>query len=655
MSEQQFEALLNEGRRFEPTAEFRAQANAGDESLYEWAARDREGFWAAMAERLTWFKKWEKVLEWNPPHAQWFLGGKLNVAYNCLDRHLSSWRRTKAAIIWEGEPGEERVLTYQDLHREVCKFANVLREQGVGKGDRVTIYMPMIPEAAVAMLACARIGAVHSVVFGGFSAESLRDRINDCGAKVVVTADGGYRRGNIVAMKKITNQAIDDCPTVERVIVVKRIGHESLVEHGWVNNRDVWYHTLMRNAAPVAPAEEMDAEDPLYVLYTSGSTGKPKGVLHTTGGYLTGVAATHQYVFDLKDSDIYWCTADIGWVTGHSYIVYGPLANGATTLMYEGSPDYPDKGRFWEIIQKYRVNIFYTAPTAIRSFMRWGAEWPEQYDLSSLRLIGTVGEPINPEAWIWYHKHIGGEKCPIVDTWWQTETGAIMCTPLPGVVATKPGSATRPFPGIEMEIVNEKREKVPLGSGGYLVIKSPWPAMLRTVWGDDQRYVDQYFAKFDNETYFTGDGAKWDTDGYFWIIGRVDDVINVSGHRIGTMEVESALVDHHLVAEAAVIGRAHELKGQAVSAFVTLKEGVAGNHDLVNELKGHVVKKIGALARPEEIFFTADLPKTRSGKIMRRLLRDIAEGRAMGDTTTLADPTVVSRLKTQYEEHEGAD
>jgi acetyl-CoA synthetase len=655
MSEQQFEALLNEGRRFEPSAEFRAQANVSDESLYEWAARDREGFWAAMAERLTWFKKWDKVLEWNPPHAQWFVGGKLNVAYNCLDRHLDSWRRTKAAIIWEGEPGEERVLTYQDLHRETCKFANVLREQGVQKGDRVTIYMPMIPEAAVAMLACARIGAVHSVVFGGFSAESLRDRINDCGAKVVVTADGGYRRGNIIPMKSITNQAIAECPTIEKVVVVKRIGHESLVEHGWVGGRDLWYHTLMRNVAPTCQVAEMDAEDPLYVLYTSGSTGKPKGVLHTTGGYLTGVAATHYYTFDLKDSDIYWCTADIGWVTGHSYIVYGPLANGATTLMYEGTPDFPDKGRFWEIIQKYRVNIFYTAPTAIRSFMRWGTQWPGQYDLSSLRLIGTVGEPINPEAWMWYHENIGRGNCPIVDTWWQTETGAIMCTPLPGVVATKPGSATRPFPGIEMEIVNEKREPVPLGSGGYLVIKSPWPAMLRTVWGDDDRYVAQYFAKFDIGTYFTGDGAKWDTDGYFWIIGRVDDVINVSGHRIGTMEVESALVDHQLVAEAAVIGRKHDLKGQAVSAFVTLKEGVVGSHELVDELKAHVVKKIGALARPEEIFFTADLPKTRSGKIMRRLLRDIAEGRAMGDTTTLADPTVVAKLKTQYEEQEGAD
>jgi acetyl-CoA synthetase len=654
MSAEQFENLLHEDRRFEPSAEFRAQANVRDESMYESAARDREGFWAAQAEQLHWFRKWDKVLEWNPPFAKWFVGGKLNVAYNCLDRHVATWRRTKAAIIWEGEPGDERVLTYQDLHREVSRFANALKEQGVGRGDRVTIYMPMIPEAAVAMLACTRIGAVHSVVFGGFSAESLRDRINDCGAKLVITADGGYRRGNIVPMKSITNQAIAECPTVTTVIVVKRIGHESLVEHGWVSERDVWYHTIMRNCSQVCVAEEMDAEDPLYVLYTSGSTGKPKGVLHTTGGYLTHVASTHRYVFDIKDSDVYWCTADIGWVTGHSYIVYGPLANGSTVLMYEGSPDFPDRGRYWELIAKYQISILYTAPTAIRSFMRWGSEWPAKYDLTSLRLLGTVGEPINPEAWMWYNEYIGGGRCPIVDTWWQTETGGIMCTPLPGVVATKPGSATRPFPGIDMEIVNEKRERVPYGGGGYLVVKSPWPGMLRTLWGDDHRYVAQYFAKFDKATYFTGDGAKWDPEQYFWIIGRVDDVINVSGHRIGTMEVESALVDHQSVAEAAVIGRNHEIKGQAVSAFVTLKEGIVGSQALVAELKQHVSAKIGALARPEEIFFTADLPKTRSGKIMRRLLRDIAEGRAMGDTTTLADPTVVAHLKEQYEEQEGA-
>ncbi|MBP2018785.1 acetyl-CoA synthetase [Symbiobacterium terraclitae] len=652
MDTKQFEALLQEDRRFAPPPAFAAAANVSDNSLYEQAARDREGFWAAQAERLHWFKRWDRVLEWNPPFAQWFVGGKLNVAYNCLDRHLETPTRTKAAIIWEGEPGEERVLTYLDLHREVCRFANVLRQMGVGKGDRVTIYLPMIPEAAVAMLACTRIGAIHSVVFGGFSAESLRDRINDSRSKVVITADGGWRRGNIIRMKQIVNEAIVDCPSVEKVVVVKRIGHESLVEHGWHPGRDAWYHTLMRNAPLTCPVEEMDAEDPLFILYTSGSTGKPKGVLHTTGGYLTQVAATTKYVFDLKDSDVYWCTADIGWITGHSYVVYGPLANGATTLMYEGAPDYPDRGRFWEIVEKYRVNIFYTAPTAIRSFMRWGEGWPAKYDLSSLRLLGTVGEPINPEAWMWYHKNIGRERCPIVDTWWQTETGAIMCTPLPGVTETKPGSATRPFPGIEMAIVNEKGEKVPQGSGGYLVVTSPWPAMLRTVWGDPARYTATYFAKFGESTYFTGDGAKWDDEGYFWIIGRVDDVINVSGHRIGTMEVESALVDHPMVAEAAVIGRTHAVKGQAIAAFVTLKEGRRGTPDLADELKQHVATKIGALARPEEIYFTADLPKTRSGKIMRRLLRDIAEGRALGDTTTLADPAVVAQLREQYEAKE---
>ena len=651
----QFETLLNETRVFPPAPSFTAQANLQDDSLHQFAARDREGFWAAQAEQLHWFKKWDQVLEWNPPFAKWFVGGKLNVAYNCVDRHTETWRRTKAAIIWEGEPGEERVLTYLDLQREVSRFANVLKGMGVAKGDRVTLYMPMIPEAAIAMLACARIGAPHSVVFGGFSADSLRDRINDCGAKLVITADGGWRRGNIIPMKQITNQAIAECPTVEKVVVVKRIGHESLVEHGWVQGRDLWYHTQIRNASPVAPCEEMDSEDPLYILYTSGSTGKPKGVLHTTGGYLTQSAATHKYIFDIKDSDVYFCTADIGWVTGHSYVLYGPLANGCTTVMYEGAPDYPDRGRFWEIIQKYRINIFYTAPTAIRAFMRWGESWPQKYDLSSLRLLGTVGEPINPEAWMWYQKHIGGEHCPIVDTWWQTETGAIMCSPLPGITPTKPGSATRPFPGIEMEIVDEQRNPVPYGSGGYLVVKSPWPGMLRTLYGDPDRYVDTYFSKFDRGTYFTGDGAKWDQDGYFWIIGRVDDVINVSGHRIGTMEVESALVDHPSVAEAAVIGRKHELKGQAISAFVTLKEGIRGTAALVEELKAHVTEKIGALARPEEIFFTADLPKTRSGKIMRRLLRDVAEGRALGDTTTLADPTVVAQLKEQYEESEGAD
>ncbi len=646
------EALLTETRLFPPSSEFKALAN-GSESLYEEAKNDRLGFWARQAVQLTWFKKWDKVLEWNPPFAKWFVGGKLNAAYNAVDRHVLTWRRNKAAIIWEGEPGDSRTITYQELHREVCRFANVLKSHGVNKGDRVTIYLPMVPEAAVAMLACARIGAIHSVVFGGFSADSLRDRINDCQAKVVVTSDGGYRRGNIIPLKQIANEALQASPSVTKVIVVKRIGHESLVEHGWVEGRDVWYHTQMRNASSYCSAVEMDSEDPLYILYTSGSTGKPKGVLHTTGGYLTGVAATHRYVFDIKDTDVFWCSADIGWVTGHSYIVYGPLINGATVLMYEGTPDYPDRGRFWETIEKHHVTILYTAPTAIRAFMKWGSEWPDKHDLSSLRLLGTVGEPINPEAWMWYHKHIGGGRLPIVDTWWQTETGSIMITPLPGVTTTTPGSATQPFPGIEAEIVNERCEPVPKGSGGYLVVKSPWPSMLRTIWGDDERYAQTYFGKFGPGVYVTGDGAKWDENGNFWILGRVDDVINVSGHRIGTMEVESALVDHPSVAEAAVIGRSHDMKGQAISAFVTVKEGIRINTMLMDELKTHVVKKIGALARPEEIFFTADLPKTRSGKIMRRLLRDIAEGRALGDTTTLADPTVVAKLRETYEEQEG--
>ncbi|BDG62086.1 acetate--CoA ligase [Caldinitratiruptor microaerophilus] len=652
-SQEKIAALLQENRLFPPPPDFAERAHVKDMSLHEWARKDRLGFWAAMAERLHWFKKWDTVLEWEPPFYKWFVGGKLNASYNCIDRHLTSWRRNKAAIIWEGEPGDERVLTYQDLHREVSKAANMLKSLGVRRGDRVTIYLPMIPELPIAMLACARIGAIHSVVFGGFSAESLAGRINDAQAKIVITADGGWRRGNVVPLKQNTDEALKSCPSVEKVIVVKRIGHESLVHHNWVEGRDLWWHTLMRNQPDTCPVEEMDAEDPLYILYTSGSTGKPKGVLHTTGGYLTGVAATTHYVFDLKDEDVYWCTADIGWVTGHSYIVYGPLAEGATTVMYEGTPDYPDRGRFWDIVQKYRVNILYTAPTAIRSFMKWGEEWPARYDLSSLRLIGTVGEPINPEAWIWYHQHIGRGKCPIVDTWWQTETGMIMITPLPGVTHTKPGSATIPFPGVSAEVVDGAGNPVGPGEGGFLVLTEPAPAMLRTVWGDPDRYVAQYYSRFGKSVYFTGDGAKKDENGYFIIVGRVDDVINVSGHRIGTWEVESALVDHPAVAEAAVIGRNHDIKGQAISAFVILKEGHQPSEAMEKELKEHVVRKIGALARPEEILFTADLPKTRSGKIMRRLLRDIAEGRALGDTTTLADPAVVQQLKEKYEATEG--
>ncbi|WP_027355650.1 acetate--CoA ligase [Desulfofundulus thermocisternus] len=646
--ERVLEALLKEERTFPPPAYFVDKALVKDASIYEEAKADREGFWAKQAENIDWFQKWDKVLDTsNAPFFKWFVNGKLNVSYNCIDRHLNTWRRTKAAIIWEGEPGDDRVLTYQDLYREVTKCANVLKELGVKRGDRVTIYLPMIPELAIAMLACARIGAPHSVVFGGFSAESLRDRINDCQAKLVITADGGWRRGGIVPLKKNCDDALAQCPSVEKVLMVKRTGQDV----NFVEGRDYWWHEMMARAPIGCEPEHMDAEDMLYILYTSGTTGKPKGVVHTTGGYLVGVAATHRMIFDIKDDDIYWCTADIGWVTGHSYIVYGPLANGCTTVMYEGSPDWPERDRFWAIVEKYRVNILYTAPTAIRAFMRWGTEWPARRDLSSLRLLGTVGEPINPEAWMWYYKYIGNERCPIVDTWWQTETGMILISPLPGVTTLKPGSATVPFPGVEAAVVDNTGKEVPLGSGGYLILKSPWPAMLRTIYGDPDRYVAQYWSRFEN-VYFTGDGARWDEDGYFWIMGRVDDVINVSGHRLGTMEIESALVDHPAVAEAAVIGKAHEVKGQAVSAFVTLKEGIQGTPELANELKAHVVKKIGAIARPEDIFFTAELPKTRSGKIMRRLLRDIAEGRVLGDTTTLADPAVVALIKEQYESKE---
>ncbi|HEX7117500.1 MAG TPA: acetate--CoA ligase [Longimicrobiales bacterium] len=645
--ERALEALLSEERRFAPPKEFQMRANAPDPGIYERASADPEAFWAQCARELDWFEPWDRVLDWQPPHAQWFVGGKLNASYNCLDRHLSGPRRNKAALVWEGEPGDTRVLTYWDLYREVCKFANVLKGLGVGKGDRVAVYLPMIPEAAVAMLACARIGAPHSVVFGGFSADSLRDRINDAQAKVLITADGGYRRGRVVALKSEADEALEGAPSIEHVVVVERgTGGEAPVQMR--EGRDRWYHELMADASPDCPPESMDAEDLLYILYTSGTTGKPKGVVHTTGGYLTHVHATTKLVFDLKEEDCYWCTADIGWVTGHSYIVYGPLANGATVVMYEGAPDWPHRGRFWELVEKYGVTIFYTAPTAIRAFMRWGTEWPAKYDLSMLRLLGTVGEPINPEAWMWYHENIGRGRCPIVDTWWQTETGGIMITPLPGLTETKPGSATVPFPGIEADVLNNDGEAVP---AGYLAIKRPWPGMMRTIYGDDERYRETYWSKWP-DTYFPGDGAKRDDDGYYWILGRVDDVLNVAGHRIGTMEVESALVDHAAVAEAAVVGKAHELKGQAIAAFVTLKEGNEPTDELKEELKEHVVEKIGAIARPDDILFAADLPKTRSGKIMRRLLRDVAEGRALGDTTTLADPAVVARLKREYEGQE---
>ena len=647
MANDRIETLLDEQRRFPAPDSFRAQAHVHDPTPYERGRRDPEGYWADWAGQLEWIRPWTQVLEWKPPHAKWFLGGKLNASVNCLDRHVRAGRAERVALIWEGEPeGETRRITYGELHLEVNKFANVLKGLGIGRGDRVAIYLPMVPEVAVAMLACARIGAVHTVVFGGFSAESLRDRINDAGAKVLVTADGGYRRGAIVPLKQNADDALADTPTIERVVVLRRTGQTVTFRTG----RDLWWSELMARAAHDCPPEAMDAEDPLYILYTSGTTGKPKGILHTTGGYLTHVYATTKWVFDLKDADVFWCTADVGWVTGHSYVVYGPLALGVTEVMYEGAPDHPGKDRFWAICARHGVTVFYTAPTAIRAFMKWGTELPARHDLSTLRLLGSVGEPINPEAWIWYQTNIGGGRCPIVDTWWQTETGGIMITPLPGVTATKPGSATVPFPGIEAVLLDGDGKEVKVG-GGYLAIPKPWPGMLRTIWGDDERYRQVYWSRWQN-TYFPGDGAKRDEDGYFWILGRIDDVLNVAGHRIGTMEVESALVDHSAVAEAAVVGRAHDLKGQALAAFVTLKEGKQGSDALREELKQHVSKKIGALARPDDILFSADLPKTRSGKIMRRLLKDIAEGRALGDTTTLADPAVVAKLRDQYESQE---
>jgi acetyl-CoA synthetase len=643
-------ALLTENRAFPPSEAFRAQANVRDTAVYEQAARDPEAFWASFAAELEWSRPWTQVLEWNPPHAKWFVGGTINASVNCLDRHVRTARRNKAALIWEGEPGDRRTLTYYDLHREVCQFANVLKSLGVTRGDRVAIYLPLIPELAIAMLACARIGAVHSVVFGGFSAESLRDRINDAQARLLVTADGGFRRGGVVALKKVADEALADTPSIEHAVIVRR--GQSDIPVTMIEGRDHWYHELMAQAPYGCQPEAMDAEEMLYILYTSGTTGKPKGIVHTTGGYLVGTYATTKWVFDLKEDDVYWCTADIGWVTGHSYVVYGPLANGATVVMYEGAPDWPQKDRFWSIIARYGVTIFYTAPTAIRAFMRWGTEWPKQHDLSSLRLLGSVGEPINPEAWIWYHLHIGGERCPVVDTWWQTETGAIMITPLPGITSTKPGSATHPFPGVSAEILTDKADRVAVG-GGLLALTRPWPSMLRGIYGEPDRYARQYWSRWTPDIYFTGDGAKKDEEGYYWLLGRVDGVLNVAGHRIGTMEVESALVDHQQVAEAAVVGRPHDIKGQAIAAFVTMKEGVSLSDALADELKKHVAHKIGSIARPDDVIFTADLPKTRSGKIMRRLLRDIAEGKTLGDTTTLADPGVVQKLKDQYEDEQG--
>ncbi|MBX3289095.1 MAG: acetate--CoA ligase [Acidobacteria bacterium] len=639
------ESVLNETRVFPPSQEFSANAHIKSfeeyEKLYAEAEADPEGFWAKQAESLDWFKKWDTVLEWNEPFAKWFVGGTLNVSYNCLDRHLTTWRRNKAAIIWEGEPGEQRTLTYQQLYAEVCKFANVLKGQNVKKGDRVALYMPMVPELAIAMLACARIGATHTVIFGGFSADAIADRVNDGKVKLIVTADGGYRRGAEVTLKNTIDNALPNCPNVEAVIVFKRTGTKINMSSG----RDHWWHELMAAAETECPAEELDSEHPLYILYTSGTTGKPKGILHTTGGYLTQTAYTTKMVFDLRDEDIYWCTADIGWVTGHSYVVYGPLANGATVLMYEGAPNYPDYDRFWDIIERHRVNILYTAPTAIRVFIRWGESHVLKHDISSLRLLGTVGEPINPEAWMWYHHVIGKGKCPIVDTWWQTETGAIMISPLPGATPTVPGTATRPLPGILLDIVSKSGEPAGDNEGGYLVAKHPWPSMLRTVYGDDERYKKTYWSEIPNR-YFAGDGARRDERGYYWIMGRVDDVINVSGHRLGTAEVESALVSHEAVAEAAAVGRPDEVKGQAISVFVTLEGGRKGDEALKNELRAHVAKEIGALAKPDDIRFTDALPKTRSGKIMRRLLREVAAGADVaGDVTTLEDLSVLEKLR----------
>jgi acetyl-CoA synthetase len=646
------ESLLEEKRVFKPAKEFTRQAHWNKKTLKELRSlgeRDPQRFWAKMArENLSWFSPWKKVLDWRPPFAKWFVGGKLNVSYNCIDRHLEgehSWRRNKAAIVWEGEPGDSKVLTFADLHREVCKFANVLKGLGVKKGDRIAIYMPMVPELPIAMLACTRIGAVHSIVFGGFSAEALRDRINDAGAKLVITADGGHRRGGIVELKTAVDEACKGAPGVEHVVVVKRTGQDVEMRGG----RDVWWHELMEAASAKCPPAKLDAEHPLFILYTSGTTGKPKGILHTTGGYLTHVTTTAKAIFDLKEADTYWCTADIGWITGHSYIVYGILANGITTVMYEGAPNHPDLDRFWDIVEKYRVTVFYTAPTAIRTFIRWGDEHPKKHDLSSLRLLGTVGEPINPEAWTWYQRVIGGGNCPIVDTWWQTETGGILITPLPGAVNTKPGSATLAFPGIDAEVFSEAGETAKPPDGGFLVIRKPWPGMLRGIWGDPERFREQYWSQYE-KTYFTGDGAHRDKDGYFWIMGRVDDVMNVSGHRIGTMEVESALVSHAKVAEAAVVGRPDEITGTAIVAFVTPKGSARVGPGFEGELRKHVTKEIGAIAKPADIRFTEALPKTRSGKIMRRLLRDIAAGKAtVGDTTTLEDYSVLAKLRESEE------
>ncbi len=644
MASDAIEDLLQEGRTFPPPQDFKSSALITGAEIYDEAKEDRLGFWARQAAELDWFTEWDEILTGEVPYPKWFVGGTLNVSHNCLDRHVDAGHGGQVAFHWEGEPGDTRTITYRELLDEVQRAANALRSLGVEKGDRVAVYLPMIPELAITMLACARIGAVHSVVFGGFSAAALRDRINDSDCKVLVTADGGYRRGTVASLKPAADEALTDTPTIEHVLVVRRGGNDVQMMDG----RDRWWHEALDGEAADCPAEPMDAEDLLYLLYTSGTTGKPKGIMHTTGGYLTQVAFTHRYVFDLKpDEDVYWCAADIGWVTGHSYIVYGPLANRATSVMYEGVPNHPDEGRFWDIVERYGVTQLYTAPTAIRSFMKWGDEHPASRDLSSLRLLGTVGEPINPEAWVWYREVIGGGRCPIVDTWWQTETGGIMISPLPGATTTKPGSATFPLPGISAGIVDDRGEEVEAPGGGYLVLDEPWPAMLRGIWGDPDRYEQTYWARFRGR-YFAGDGAKRDDEGYFWLLGRVDDVMNISGHRLSTTEIESALVSHPSVAEAAVVGRADPQTGQAIAAFVTPRGGIEGNEALAQELRDHVARMISPIAKPASLLFTNDLPKTRSGKIMRRLLKDIAEDNQLGDTTTLADASVVDRIKDRY-------
>lgn len=621
-------------------AEFKKNANIKSFDIYEESKTNPQLFWELQAYCVEWFQSWQTVLNWNPPYAQWYVGGKLNACYNCLDRHINADLRNKKALIWESEDGNIVEFTYERLFDEVKKFSNVLKSLGIKKGDRVAIYLPMIPEAVVAMLSCSRIGAIHTVVFAGFSGESLKNRIQDAEAKLVITADGGYRRGKKISLKSTVDQVATECPSIENVLVVKRTDDRINMQQG----RDHWTHELMQKVSNVCDPEEMDAEDILFILYTSGTTGKPKGIIHTTGGYMVGVTKTTEWVFDIKSSDIYWCTADIGWITGHSYLVYGPLSNGMTLFIYEGAPDWPERDRFWKLIEKHKITILYTAPTAIRTFMKWGEQWLQPHDLSSLRLLGTVGEPINPEAWLWYYKNVGRNKCPVVDTWWQTETGSIMISPIPGLTSLKPGSATQPLPGVQLAVLDEQGKPA---SSGFLAITSPWPAMLRGVYKDPVRYQETYWKKWNGQYYFTGDGAKMDEDGFFWLMGRVDDVINISGHRLGTMEVESALVDHPSVAEAAAIGVSHAIKGQVLICFVTLKEAGLATEE---ELKQHVGLKIGALARPEKIIFIAELPKTRSGKIMRRLLRDIAEGRVVGDTTTLADPHVINDIKQQYQE-----